>query len=170
MKTTGWELGPAQVAFCLHPGQMTCLTLGYFPYWVLLVTILRPWSCMFGELGKEMPVFPWGSHYSWWDWPALWLLGALCWPLVLAVACSVSCAYYLSACTAEGSNIPVLTPFTHLGSSSFVVAPCGFLCSFHWWWFSLRLSCISLQLVVPLLFIWGRRCVFTSLWEHFKKS
>lgn len=60
-------------------------------------------------------------------------LRALCWPLVLAVACSVSCAYYLSPCTAEGSNIPVLIPFTYLGCLSFLVAPCGFLCSFHWW-------------------------------------
>lgn len=149
---------------------MTWLTLGYFPYQVLLLTILRPWRWVFRELGKEMPVFPWSSHYSQWNWPALWLLRALHRSLIFSGACSMSCAYYLSTCTAGGSNIPVLIPFTHSGVFSICVAPCGFLCSFHWWWFSSRLSCVSLQWVVPLLFIWGRRCSFTSFCGHLKHS
>lgn len=42
--------------------------------------------------------------------------------------CSMSCAYYLSTCTAGGSNVPVLTPFTHAGVFFICVVPCGFLC------------------------------------------
>lgn len=62
------------------------------------------------------------------------------------------------------------SPYSFYSSGMFFicVAPCGFLCSFHWWWFNLRLSWIYLQLVVPLLFIWGRRCVFSSLGDTLK--
>lgn len=160
-----WKLDWPEWPSAYSQGRWCHWLLGTF-LTELLLTTLRPWSWVFGELGKEMPVFPWSSHYSWWNWPALWLLGAVCWLLVLTGAYSMSCAYYLSTCTAGTSQFLLLLLILGCSSSLLLLVVFSVVSTGGdsvW-------GCTSLQLVVPLPFVWGRRCLFTSLWGHLKAS